>query len=162
MARSFSPNAGSKIGPRLTKYSLKTSIACKVAAGAEDHADKDRRLKRVEHEGIDVEFGDIAENLAAERLPVCESISSDANEGSEPEYDVVEMDERDVRDQIGLERAIEIKENKEDDDRDDPNPELLLFGGIVRHIRHLSVHSLEDRKSFRRVVKTPCRRQFSR
>ena len=31
MASSFSPNAESKIGPRLTKYSPKVSIACSVA-----------------------------------------------------------------------------------------------------------------------------------
>ena len=100
----------SKIGPRLTKYSLKTSIACSVAPAQKITADKDRRLQRVEHQGVDVQFGDVAENLAAKRLPMRERVGQRCRRGSEPEYDVVEMDEWDVRDQIGLERAIEIKE----------------------------------------------------
>jgi hypothetical protein len=69
------------------------------------------------------------------------------------------MDRRDVRDQIGLERAVEIQENKQDDDGDDPHPELLLFGSIVRHLRRLVVVPLEDGKSFRRDVKTRQRRE---
>jgi hypothetical protein len=59
-----------------------------------------------------------------------------------------------VRDQVGLERAVEIKENKQNNDRDDPHQELLLFGSIVRHVRRLVVGPNEDGKSFRCDVKS--------
>jgi hypothetical protein len=85
---------------------------------------------------------------------VRERVGEDADKRREPEDHVVEVDVGDMGDQIGLERAVEIKENKEDDDRDDPSPELLLFGSIVHHFRRLVVCQFEDGKSFRRDVKT--------
>jgi hypothetical protein len=85
---------------------------------------------------------------------VRERISENADQRRKPEHDIVEMDEWDVRDQIGLERAVEIKENKEDGGRDDPDPELLLLGSIVRHVRRLVACAFKDGKSFRRDVKT--------
>jgi hypothetical protein len=39
-----------------------------------------------------------------------------------------------VGNQIGFERTIKIKENQEDDEGNEPNPELLLFGCLFRHI----------------------------
>ena len=71
---SFSPKPASKIGPRLTKYSLNISMACSVRAGAKDHRHQDRRLQRVEHQRVDVQIRDVAENLVAERLPMGEPI----------------------------------------------------------------------------------------
>jgi hypothetical protein len=64
------------------------------------------------------------------------------------------MNERDMRDEIGLERAIKIQENKKNDDGNEPDPEPLLLGSIVRHIRRLVVCPNQDGKSFLGVVKT--------
>ena len=53
-------------------------------AGTEDDRHENSRLQRVEHQGVDIQFRDVAENLVAERLPVRERISqmptSDANQ----------------------------------------------------------------------------------
>jgi hypothetical protein len=68
------------------------------------------------------------------------------------------MDERDVRDEVSLERAIEIKKDEEDDDSNDADPELLLLRGVVSHIRRLGLHYIQDGKSFGRDVKIRARR----
>src|SRR5208337_1574930 len=108
-------------------------------AGAKNYRYQNGGLQRVEHQGVDMELRDVAENLGAKRLPVRERVGENADQRRKPENHVVEMDEWDVGEEIGLERAVEIEENEEDDDRDDPDPELLLFGSIVRHIRRLVV-----------------------
>jgi hypothetical protein len=149
MASSFSPNATSKMGPRLTKYSLKNLNRLQRGAGAEDHGHENGRLQRVEYQRIDVQFRDVAEDLAVERLPMSERVGNDTDQAGEPEKHIAEMDERDVRDQVSLERAIEIKKDEEDDDSNDADPELLLLSGVVRHIRRLGLHYIQDGKSFR-------------
>jgi hypothetical protein len=45
------------------------------------------------------------------------------------------MNERNMRDQISFKGTIEVKEDEQDDDGDDPAPELLLFGCVVGHVR---------------------------
>jgi hypothetical protein len=47
------------------------------------------------------------------------------------------MDERYMRDQIGLERAIEIEKDEDDDDGNNADPELLLPGSVFRHVHVL-------------------------
>jgi hypothetical protein len=42
-------------------------------------------------------------------------------------------------DQIGLKRPVEVEEDKQDDDGNEPDPELLLLGSIVCHFRRLVV-----------------------
>jgi hypothetical protein len=85
-----------------------------------------------------------------------ERVSDDADQGSKPEDHVTEVNKRGMREQIRLERPIEVEKNKKDDDRDDPNPELLLFGGIVSHIRRLVVRPGANGRSFPPDVKTRC------
>jgi hypothetical protein len=62
---------------------------------------------------------------------VRERVRQDADERREPEHHVAEMNEWDMRDEIRLERAIKVEKDKKDDDGNEPNPELLLLGGIV-------------------------------
>jgi hypothetical protein len=68
-----------------------------------------------------------------------ESVSHDPDQRCEPEHHVAEVNERDVRDEIRLERAIKIEKDKKNDDRNEPDPELLLLGSIVCHVRRLVV-----------------------
>ena len=85
MARSFSPNAASKIGPAVDEIFAENLDRLQRRAGTEDHRHENGRLQRVEHQRIDIQFGDIAEDLAAERLPMGERVGGDADQGSEPE-----------------------------------------------------------------------------
>ena len=68
-------------------------------------------------------------------------VDGDADQRREPENHVAEMDERYVRDQIGLERAIEIEKDEDDDDGNDADPELLLPGSVFRHVHVLVLSS---------------------
>jgi hypothetical protein len=72
-----------------------------------------------------------------------ERVGNDTDQAGEPEKHVAEMDEGDVRDEVSLKRAIEIKKNEQDDDSNDADPELLLLSGVVRHIRRLGLRYME-------------------
>jgi hypothetical protein len=82
-----------------------------------------------------------------------ERVGNDTDHAGKPEKHIAEMDERDVRDEVSLERAIEIEKNEDDDDSNDADPELLLLSSVVRHVRRLGLHCMQDGKSFRHDVK---------
>ena len=141
MARSFSPNAGVEDRTAVDEIFAQSLDRLQRRAGAEDHDRQDRRLQGVEHQRVDVQFADVAENLVVERLPMGDRVDGDADQRREPEHHVAEMDERDVRDQIGLERAIEIEKDEDDDDGNNADPELLLPGSVFRHVHVLVLSS---------------------
>jgi hypothetical protein len=66
-----------------------------------------------------------------------DGVDRNADQRSEPEDHIAEMDQRDVLDQVSLERAIEVEKDEKDDDRNNADPEMLLSGGVFRHVRVL-------------------------
>jgi hypothetical protein len=64
------------------------------------------------------------------------SVGDNSDQRREPEDHVAEVNERNMRDQIGFEGAVKIKEDEQDNDGNDRAPELLLFGCIVGHVRY--------------------------
>ena len=107
----------------------------KGRSGAENHCDQDGGLKGVEHQVVDIEFDNVAEDFGAKRLPVSNRIGNHPHQRGEPKHYIAEVNQRNMCNQERLKRPVEIQEDEQNKYRHQSDRKSVLAPpAIPRHV----------------------------